>query len=93
MKKYTEDFREGAVKLVTVQGYSKTEAARRIGIAVSTLQRWIAKFAEESPQDCEGMSAKELMDELKRLRKENKMLEMEREILKKAAACVLCKAA
>jgi transposase-like protein len=42
----------------------------------------------ENPTQNSG-SVKEMEDELKRLRKENKRLLMEREILKKAAACVL----
>ena len=85
-KRYSDEFKEEAVKLITDQGYSIAEAARNLGINATQLGRW--KREIESPS--EGKSGtgnmRAMQAELKRLRKENKKLKMEREILKKAAA-------
>lgn len=40
-RKYTDEFKDEAVKLVTGQGYKITEAARNLGIHDSLLRRWI----------------------------------------------------
>ena len=85
-KKYTKEFKEEAVKLITEQGYQITEAARNLGINVNMLGRW----KRETEGDGEGFSAsrsgKDIQAELRQLREKNKRLKMEREILKKAAA-------
>lgn len=39
-KKYTQEFRDSAVKLITEQGYQITEAARNLGINATMLGRW-----------------------------------------------------
>ncbi len=85
-KKYTQEFRDSAVKLITEQGYQITEAARNLGINATMLGRWKREFeggVDGSPDSANG---KALQVELTRLRKENHRLKMEREILKKAAA-------
>lgn len=85
-KKYTQEFRDSAVKLITEQGYQVGEAARNLGINASMLGRWKREAeGEENSSSC-SVSEKELQAELVRLRKENHRLKMEREILKKAAA-------
>ena len=81
-RKYTQEFKEEAVKLITEQGYQATEAARNLSVNVSVLRRW----KNEIEGVDSGNSDATLQAELKRLRKENKRLKMEREILKKAAA-------
>ena len=81
-KKYTQEFKEEAVKLITEQGYQATEAARNLGVNVSVLRRW---KNEIEGTESGGVDAA-LKSELKSLRKEVKRLKMEREILKKAAA-------
>ena len=82
-KRYPKEFKEEAVALVTEQGYRVPEAAKSLGIGVSLLYTWKANFEKEKA----GFSLKEdERDELKRLRKENKDLRMEKEILKKASA-------
>ena len=82
-REYTEDFKRDAVALVTEQGYKPSEAARSLGIGDNLVRRWKREFEEEASG--EGLSADE-REELKRLRKENRMLRMEKEILKKASA-------
>jgi transposase len=83
-RKFSPEFKEDAVKLVTEQGYSIVEAARNIGINATMLGRW--KRERESLDNSIPGNPFVLKEELRRLRKENKKLKMEREILKKAAA-------
>ena len=85
-KQCTKEFKDDAVKLVTEQGYSVAEAARSLGIAASTLGRWKRKYETEKSEGGDSISQSQLRIELRRLRTENKRLQIEREILKKAAA-------
>ena len=84
---FTKQFKIDAVGLVTDQGYKLSEAARNLGIDSSVLRRWTMQLETEGSDAFPGkgymLPEKE---ELARLRKENKRLRMEREILKKAAA-------
>jgi transposase len=82
-RNYTEDFKRDAVALVTEQGYKPSEAARSLGIGDNLIRRWKREFEEEASSTQLGTDERE---ELKRLRKENRMLRMEKEILKKASA-------
>ena len=82
-RNYTEDFKRDAVALVTEQGYKPSEAAQSLGIGDNLIRRWKREFEEEASGAQLGADERE---ELKRLRKENRMLRMEKEILKKASA-------
>ncbi len=85
-RNFSDEFKEEAVKLITEQGYSIAEAARNLGINANQLSRW-KKEIENPVEGTVGSGNMTAMQaELKRLRKENKQLKMEREILKKAAA-------
>ena len=81
-RNYTEDFKRDAVALVTEQGYKTTEAARSLGIGDNLIRRWKREFEEEASGTRLGADERE---ELNRLRKENRLLRMEKEILKKAS--------
>ena len=86
-KTYTKQFKIDAVRLITEQGYKTSEAARNLGIHSGVLRRW-KKQLESGGADAlpgKGHMTPE-KEELHRLRKKVKQLEMEREILKKAAA-------
>jgi transposase len=85
-RKFTKEFKEEAVKLVSEQGYQISEAARNLGIHANLLGRWKKEIQGGNEEDWAPGSAKAMQAELNRLRKENKRLKMEREILKKAAA-------
>ena len=82
-KSYPKEFKEEAVALVTEQSYSVAEAAESLGIRANQLYDWKAKV-EAAKQD-RALSVDERV-ELKRLRKENKSLRIEKDILKKASA-------
>lgn len=81
-RSYTEDFKRDAVSLVTEQGYRISEAARSLDIGANLLGRWRRQFEEEASGARLSVDERE---ELKRLRKENRMLRMEKDILKKAS--------
>jgi len=85
-RKHSKEFKEEAVKLVTEQGYKISEAARNLGLHPNVLGRWKQELEEKVEEDTTPVSLAAMQSELKRLRKENKRLQMEREILKKAAA-------
>ena len=83
-RKYTREFKVSAVKLVNEQGYSPVEAAKSLGVDPNCVRGWVEKFSAEAgaaPGSEGAMKA-----ELRRLRKENARLMLERDILKKAAA-------
>ena len=85
--KYTKEFKQDAVSMVSEQGYSANEVARRLGVGQSNVSRWVRELRKDQQDGVEGeVSRKELEAEVKRLRKETQRLQMEREILKKAAA-------
>ena len=84
-KRYSSDFKLEAARLVVEHGYTFKEAAKRLGATEWSIRQWVQKFrrsGELPPTDVEQPQA----DELRRLRKENKRLQLENEILKKAAA-------
>ncbi len=83
-RKYTDEFRDEAVKLVTTQGYKITEAARNLGIHDSLLRRWISARSTDTTLPSQNFA--KLEAELKTVKRENERLRMEREILKKATA-------
>ena len=86
--RYTREFREEAVKLVTEEKLSLPEAARRLSLAPSTLGYWVKVFRTGKLGDI-GKSYRPLTEieiELARAKKELAEVKMERDILKKAAA-------
>jgi len=83
-RKFTREFKVSAVQLVNQQGYSIPQAAKSLGIDAASLRGWVEKFSHEEGLAPSGEGA--VQAELRRLRKENARLLMEREILKKAAA-------
>ena len=83
---FTEEFKREAVNLVAVEGYTFKAAAEAVGVSPRSLRGWHEKFAPK-PEPCgPDASVEQLQDEIKRLRKELRRAEIEREILKKATA-------
>jgi transposase len=85
-RKYTPEFKEEAVKLITEQGYTFAEAGRNLGVNPNLISKWKKEIEGVSGSELTAANTVSIQAELKRLRKENKQLRMEREILKKAAA-------
>jgi transposase len=81
-RKYTLEFKEEAVKLVTNEGYSRAEAGRSLGVSDKNISRWLLELNKPK----KSLKIPTASEELINLRKENKRLKLEREILKKAAA-------
>lgn len=84
-KRFTEEFRREAIKLVTEQGYSQAEAGRSLGVNGKNISRWL-KESLQKKRKMDKTLKEDAEAELNRLRKENHRLKLEREILKKAAA-------
>lgn len=85
-KRYSEEFKRNAVAMIRDHGYRKTEAARRLGVDRSQLDRWQRQFEAEQAPGENGQTPDPRDQELRRLRDENRRLQEERTILKKAAA-------
>lgn len=83
-RKFTREFKLSAVQLVNQQGYSISQAARSLGVDPQCVRGWVDKLGNEAAAAPAGEGA--MAAELRRLRKENARLLMERDILKKAAA-------
>ena len=81
---YDDEFKRDAVRLVTNNSYGVSETARRLGINAKLLGRWKreAETRANGAVTDNGQVSPE-MDELRRLRKENQRLRMERDVLKK----------
>ena len=78
------EFRRRAIDQARQPGASVAKVAKELGISESGLRRWMAQDDVEAGRK-EGISSSE-RDELVRLRRENRRLEMELEITKRAAA-------
>ncbi len=81
--KYSEEYKRAAVEMVLKDGLSQAEACRTLTIGSSTLSKWIKRYKE---QTVEIPGDSELSRRIRALEAENRLLKMEREILKKAAA-------
>ena len=84
-KRYSQEFQIQTCRLVVEQGYSLREASERLGPSSWTIRNWIKKYRAKGELPSADQPVPEA-EELKRLRKELKQLQMENEILKKAAA-------
>ncbi|MFE9861059.1 IS3 family transposase [Streptomyces sp. NPDC005780] len=83
--RYSEEFKQDAVKLVASTGRSVNSVAKDLGVNTESLRQWVrAAEAAQASGGGEPMAPVE-REELKRLRKQVRELELEKEILKKAA--------
>lgn len=79
---YPPEFR--AVKLARSSNKSLSELARDLGVSSETLRNWLKQERIDAGER-EGITSSE-REELRRLRRENKILREEREVLRKATA-------
>ena len=84
-RRYSEQFKADAVKLVEEHGYGVSEASRRLEIDRSVLARW-RREAQDGTGEKVPATGDEREAELRALREEVRKLRMERDILKKATA-------
>ena len=81
---YTPEFRSEAVRLAHSSGQPPSQIARDLGCCTETLKSWMRQTAINEGK-AEGLTSEE-REELRRLRREVRILREERDILKKAAA-------
>lgn len=90
---YTNEFKQESVKLA-LKSPSITKTARELGMPVGTLHTWVDQLKDKTKSNTSTADKNStpdvaaLLEENRRLHKENVVLKEEKEILKKAAACV-----
>ena len=84
-RRFSEEFKEGAVRLVLDEGKTIGAVARELDLTASALANWVKQVSAERTQGKSGLM-KEEREELTRLRKENRELRIERDLLKKVSA-------
>src|SRR4051794_2606438 len=84
-RKFDQDFRVGAVRLVFETGKPIAQVARELGINEGTLGSWCARERRSRADGNAAVSESERA-ELERLRKENVELRMQRDVLKRSVA-------
>ena len=86
-RRFTKEFKLEAVRLIVEEGRRISELARELGVGENLLGRWKKKSEEGKIDPFPGKGRLSPEDGgLRRLRRENKRLRMEHEILKKAVA-------
>lgn len=86
-KRYTEEFKREAVRLMETSGKPIAQLARDLGGNDNNLYRWRGLYSSQRQSISNG-SVAEMEAELKRLRREVEVLRQERDILKKAMSIV-----
>ncbi len=84
-RQYTDEFKAETVRLVLDEGKSVGAVARDLELTESSLRNWVERARADRTHGKTGLTTAE-REELSRLRKENRILREERDILKKAAA-------
>jgi transposase len=85
-RRFSEEFKQDAVRLVVSEEYTFKAASAAVGVSEQTLRHWHARLAPKPAECGEDATLDELREEIKRLRRELRRAELEREILKKATA-------
>ncbi len=79
--KRTDEFRQDAVRIALTSGLTRKQVASDLGVGLSTLNKWITAHRDTDAVSKEDLS---LAQENERLRREVRILNEERDILKKA---------
>ncbi|AGC43459.1 IS3 family transposase OrfA [Myxococcus stipitatus DSM 14675] len=85
-REFSAEFKAGAVKLVLEEGKSLPQVSRDLDLTQSVLRLWVAQTKMDRGEGKAGALTTAEREELARLRKENRELRLEREILRNAAA-------
>ena len=84
-RQFTDEFKAEAVRMVLDEGRTVNAVARDLDLTGSALRLWVERTRADRTKGKTGLTTVE-REELARLRKENRQLRMDREILVKAAA-------
>jgi transposase len=84
-RKFDAEFKEGAVRIVRETGKPIARVARELGISDGTLGNWV-RLDDRARDGGDDRLSETERDELKRLRRENAELAMERDVLKRSCA-------
>jgi transposase len=84
-RKFDEDFKQGAVRLVFETGKPIAQVARELGVNEGTLGNWVVKAGRDRGGGNAALTEDERA-ELARLRRENSELRMQRDVLKRSVA-------
>ena len=84
-RQFTDEFKAGAVRLVLEEGKRVAEAARDLGLTPSSLRVWVERARADRSGGKTGLTSEERA-EYAAMRKELRVVKMERDILKKAVA-------
>lgn len=82
---YPEEFRARAVELMRSSGKTQRDIARELGVSRNALAQWSKRADLDAGCRSDGLTTSE-REELRRLRREIKIVTEEREILAKATA-------
>ena len=83
-RRYPPEFRQQLIELA-LGGRTPERLAKEFEPSAQTIRNWVGQAARDTGQRADGLTSAELQ-ELRQLRRENKQLKLEREILSKAAA-------
>ena len=81
---YSEEFKKEALHLLATSGKTRTQLERELGLSHGLLRKWEIRYqVNEETDTLERSEVEALKAELRRLKRENETLRIEREILKK----------
>lgn len=84
-RQFTDDFKAGVVRLVLDEGKTVGAVAREMDLTETAVREWVKRARADRTHGRSGLTTAE-RDELARLRKENRELRTERDILREASA-------
>jgi transposase len=82
---FTDDYKASVIRLVLDEGKTVGAVARELDLTETAVRAWVERARADQTDGKTGLTTAE-REELTRLRRENRILQEEREILKKAAA-------
>ncbi len=85
-RKFTKEQKADAIRLVRSSGESIPTIARDLGLCENSLRRWVKQADIDDGKGPEGALTTKEIEEIRQLRKEVRVLKMERDFLKKATA-------
>jgi transposase len=85
-RSFTKEFKAEAVKLVKTSGRTVGQVAKELDLTETALRKWVQQATVDAGKGPEGVLSTVEKQELAELRRENRVLRMERDFLKKAAA-------